>query len=191
VIGRIRRAPRAPLAIAGILATPLFFVALMAFSLLVDEPSVEVTATGREVLGDPVRSTVALIYLLSFGVSALVVLVGVLALLLPSRVAEFVPPLAAIGITILLLLPLDAWEAEHTARYPNGVDLVPRRSPSDLILRGEWEENARRTANQIGLWTIAIGVAAIVIAAALEVRRRRGITPPPVPPPPPEVSHPT
>ena len=66
------------------------------------------------------------------------------------------PSVGAIGVTIALLLPLDTWEAEHTARYPDGVDLIPRKDPSDLILRGEWEENARRTANQIGLWTIAI-----------------------------------
>jgi hypothetical protein len=185
-VRRLRRAPRAPLAVASILATPLFFVALMAFSLWLDEPTVD-----GETLADPARSTVALIYLLAFGVSALVVLVGVLAMLLPSRVTVFVPPVAAICVTIVLLLPLDTWEAEHTARYPEGVDLVPRRDPSDLILRGEWEENARRTANQIGLWTIALAAAALAIAAALEARRRRGVTPPPVPPPPPEVSHPT
>ena len=191
MIARLRHAKKAPLAVAGILATPLFFVSLMAFSLLLDKPSVETSRLGREVLGDPSRGLVATIYLVSFAVSGLVVLVGVLALLLSPRVAIFLPPAAAIGVTIALLVPLDTWEAEHTARYPNGVDLVPRRSPSDLILRGEWEENARRTADQIGLWTIAIAVAAILIAAALEARRRRGIAPPPVPPPPPEVSHPS
>ena len=111
-------------------------------------------------------------------------LIGVLALLLPARAAVFVPPIGAIGVTIALLLPLDTAEAEHTARYPDGVDLIPMKDPSDLILRGEWEENARRTANQIGLWTIAIAVAAIVVAAAIDVRRRRGVAPPPVPPPP-------
>ena len=84
---RLRRAPRAPLAVAGVLATPLFFVSLMAFSLLLDEPSVEVTRRGAEVLADPARTTVAAIYLLSFGVSALVLLIGVLAVLLPARVA--------------------------------------------------------------------------------------------------------
>ena len=65
-----------------------------------------------------------------------------------------VPSVTAIGVTIALLLPLDTWEAEHAARFPDGVDLVPRRSPSDLILPGEWEENAHRTADQIGLWTM-------------------------------------
>jgi len=190
-VRRLRRAPRAPLAVAGVLATPLFFVSLMAFSLLLDEPSVEVTRRGAEVLADPARTTVAAIYLLSFGVSALIVLIGVLGLLLPARMAIFIPPVGAIGVTIALLLPLDTWESEHTARYPDGIDLIAQRNPSDLILRGEWEENARRTANQIGLWTIAIAAVAIAIAAAIEVRRRRGVTPPPVPPPPPDISYPT
>ena len=181
---RLRHVSKAPLAVAGILATPLFFVSLMAFSLVLDKPSVDVTRNGAEVLADPARSTVAAIYLLSIGVSALVVLIGVLALLLPVRAAVFVPPIGAIGVTIALLLPLDTAEAEHTARYPDGVDLIPMKDPSDLILRGEWEENARRTANQIGLWTIAIAVAAIAVSAAIDVRRRRGVAPPAVPPPP-------
>jgi hypothetical protein len=190
-VSRLRRAPKGPLAVAGILATPLFFVSLMAFSLLLDEPSQEMIRR-KEVLGDPAGSTVAAIYGLSFAVSALVVMIGVGALLLPRRAAIYVPPVGAIAVTIALLLPLDSWEAEHTARYPDGVDLIPRRNPGDLILQGEWEENAHRTANQIGLWTIAIAVAAVVIAAALEIRRRRGAPQTPVPPPPPpEVSFPS
>ena len=91
---RLRNAPKTPLAVAGILATPLFFVALMAFSLVLDKPSVELTKRGAEILADPARSTVAAIYLLSIGVSALVVLIGVLALLLPVRAAVFVSPSA-------------------------------------------------------------------------------------------------
>jgi len=184
VIRRLRLAPKAPLAVAGLLATPLFFVSLMAFSLLLEKPSVDVTKRGAEVLADPAQATVGAIYLLSLGVSALVVLIGVLALLFPRRAAVFVPSIGAIGVTIALLLPLDTAEVEHTSRFPQGVDLIPKDDPSDLILRGEWEENARRTANQIGLWTIAIAVVAIAIATAVDVRRRRGIRPPPVPPPP-------
>ena len=82
--------PKAPLAVAGILATPLFFVALMAFSLVFDKPSVEVTKKERR-SRRPGAVHVATIYLLSFGVSALVVLIGVLALLLPVKAAVFVP----------------------------------------------------------------------------------------------------
>lgn len=191
MIGRLRRARKAPLAVAGILATPIFFVALMAFSLWLDKPTVEVTKSGAEVLGDPSRTTVAAIYLLSFAVSAGIVLVGVVALLLPPKTAIFAPPVAAIVVTVALLVPLDRWEAEHTARYPDGVDLIPKRDPSDLILRGEWEENARRTAEQIGLWTIVMATVAIAIALALRIRRRRGIVAPPPAPPPPEISHPS
>jgi hypothetical protein len=187
VIGRLRRARKAPLSVAAILATPLFFVALMAFSLWLDEPSMEVAPNGAEVLGDPTRGTVATIYLLSFAVSGGIVLIGVAALLLPTRIAIFVPSVSAIVVTVALLLPLGGWEEEHTARYPLGVDLIPRRDPSDLILRGEWEENARRTAEQIGMWTIVMASVAMALTVALRIRRRHGVVPPPVPPPP-EVS---
>jgi hypothetical protein len=179
---RFRRARKAPLAVAGILATPLFFVALMAFSLALDEPSAAVSSAGAEVLGDPSKTTVRWIYLLAFAASMCVVLVGVLAVLLPTRVGVIVSSLAAIVVTVLLLLPLDTWEAEHTERYPLGVDLIRQAAPDDLILQGEWEENARRTAEQIGFWTITIAIAAILISLAVEIRRRRGIVPPPVPP---------
>jgi len=190
-VGRLRSASKAPLSVAGILATPLFFVALMAFSLLLDKPSVDVTRRGAEVLDSPLRTTVGTIYLLSFAVSACVVLVGVAALLLPSRTGIVVAALTAIGITIALLLPLDTWAAEHTRRYPVGTDLIPRSDPTDLMLRGEWEENARRTAQEIGFWTIVIACTAIAISVALEIRRRRGGKTPPTPPPPPGLSLPS
>ena len=184
-LARIRRAPKAPLSVAGILATPLFFAALMAFSLTLDEPTVHVSASGAEVLGDPAKSTVGLIYLASFGVCALVVLAGIVGSFVPAPVGVYVAALVAIGTSIVIRLPLDSWEVEHTARYPQGVDLIPKSDPGDLFLRGEWEENARRTAEQLGFWTIAMAIAAMTIATAIEVRRRRGVASPPVPPPPP------
>ena len=183
MLDRFRHAPKSPLAVAGILATPLFFVALMAFSLWLDEPTVTVNENGAEVLADPSRATVGKIYLLSFGVSFTIVLVG-LAALFVRRVGVHVSALAAIAVTIALLLPLGTWETEHTARYPQGVDLIPRADPGDLLLRGEWEENAHRAARQIGFWTIAIAITAMVVATAVDIRRRRRPTPPPVPPPP-------
>jgi hypothetical protein len=180
VFERLRHARKSPLAVAAILATPLFFVALMAFSLALDKPTM--AANGE--LGDPSKATVGKIYLLSFAVSLAIVLVGVLSLFLRRLLGILVPALAAIAVTVALLLPLDTWEAEHTARYPQGVDLIPRSDPSDLILRGEWEENAYKAARQIGFWTIAMAIAAIAISAALDIRRRRRPAPPPVPPPP-------
>ncbi len=182
-MSRLRATSKAPLAVAGILAAPIFFVALMAFSLKLDKPS-HLTKHGTLVLGDPTKGNVGTIYLLAFAVAAGVVLVGVLASVVGSRLAVVVPAVAGIVASVLLLFPLATWAAEHAKRYPLGVDNIPRSSPQDLFLRGEWEQNARTTARQIGFATIGIAIAAIALTVGLEVRRRRGIEGPPVPPPP-------
>ena len=184
-MSRLHRASKAPLAVAGILALPLFFVGLMAFSLKLDKPSHTVTKSGGVVLGDPTRGTVGTIYLCAFAVSLGVVLVGVIAMLLRSRFASIVPAVAGIAAAVALVVPLGTWVTEHTNRYPLGVDNIPQNSPQDLFLRGEWEENAKTTAHQIGLVTIGIAIAAIVLTVLLEVRRRRGrgmmvVEPPPI-----------
>ena len=184
---RLRGASKAPVAVAGILAVPLFFVGLMAFSLKVDKPSHHLTKNGTVSLGDPTKGTVGTIYLLAIAVSVAVVLVGVLAILLRSRLATIVPAVAAIVASVLLMLPLATWGAEHTMRYPLGVDNIPHTAASDQFLRGEWEQTARTTAREIGFATIGLGLAAIVLTVALEIRRRRGggIY---VPPPPPTIA---
>ncbi len=187
MIRRLRAAPKTPLAVAGILATPLFFVALMAFSLLLEEPTVEQTRRGTEVLGEPTHID------RGRDLRELVPRVGA------RRAGSGSPPSFCRGASrsssrsaarssprSCSCSRSTTWQKEHTARYPDGVDLIPRRDPSDLILRGEWEEAAKQTADQIGLWTIAIAVAAIAIHVAFEVRRRRGIVSAPPPPPPPE-----
>jgi hypothetical protein len=184
-VSRLRGASKAPLAVAGILALPLFFVGLMAFSLKLDKPSHTVAKSGGVVLGDPTKGTVGTIYLCAFAVSLGVVLVGVIAMLLRSRFASIVPAVAGIAAAVALVVPLGTWATEHTNRYPLGVDNIPQNSPQDLFLRGEWEENAKTTAHQIGLVTIGIAVAAIVLTVLLEVRRRRGretmvVEPPPI-----------
>ena len=183
-MSRLRRAPKVPLAVAGILATPLFFVALLSLSLKLDKPTKHVGAKGAEVLGDPTKGSIEFIYLLAFGISVAIVVVGVLGMLTGSRLGVIAPALAAIVATAALLLPLSTWQREHTARFPLGVDFIPKSDPEDLILRGEWEDNAATAARQIGFWTIALSVAAIALAVVLEVRRRRGIERAPVPPPP-------
>lgn len=173
-MSRLRLASKAPVAIAGILAAPLFFVALLAFSLKLDKPSHVLTSRGTVMLGDPTSGTLGTIYALALAVALGLVVVGLLASLLRSRLATVVPALAGIVASVLLLLPLSTWAAEHAARYPLGVDNIPPRSPQDLALRGEWEQTARTAAHQIGLVTIAIAAAAILLSVALEVRRRRG-----------------
>lgn len=183
-MSRLRGASRAPAAVAGILAVPLFFVGLMAFSLKFDKPSHHLTKKGIVALGDPTKGTVGTIYGLAFAVSVALVLVGVLAMLLRSRLATVVPAVAAIAVSVVLMLPLATWAAEHTKRYPLGADNIPQSSPEDQFLRGEWEQTARSTAHQVALVTIGLALAAIALTFLLEVRRRRGRDAIYVPPPP-------
>ena len=176
---RFRGASKAPLAVAGILAAPLFFTG-------VDGVLAEVRQAVRQrsEAGDPTKETVWTIYLVTLAVVGGLLLVGVLSIPLRSRLATIVPACAGIVITVLLLIPLGTWASEHTDRYPLGIDNLRPSSAQDLWLRGEWEHNAKTTADQIGLVAIGIGVAVILISLALEIRHRRGIEAPPVPPPP-------
>jgi hypothetical protein len=180
----------APLAVAGILATPLFFVALMAISLAVEKPAVHhALQKGKSVttLGDPSGRTEATIWLLAVVPPLVLVLLGTGAMYFGRR-GVIASSLGAIVLSAALLLSLGSWTARHTVRYPVGVDLIPRSAGSDdIYLRGEWEGTARDTAQQLGIATIVIAAAAIAIVVLLEVRRRRGIVPPPPPPPPPEI----
>jgi hypothetical protein len=185
---RFRGAPKAPLAVAGILATPLFFTALMAMSLAVEKPSVvgHVLRHGRLVtkLGDPAGSTERTIWVLAALFPLGLFVVGTLAMLL-GRVGVVASALAAIAATVALLVPLHTWTARHSDRYPVGIDLVPRSAGSDdIYLRGEWEGRARATARQLGTVTIVIAGLAVVVLGLLEVRRRRGLTGMMIPPPP-------
>lgn len=190
MIRRVRLAPRSPLAVAGILATPLFFVALMAMSLAVEKPSIHhVLRHGRSLttFGDPSGTTEATIWLLALAPAVALVLIGAGAIL-AGRAGVVISSLSAIALTIALLVPLDGWAAHHAARYPVGVDLIPPSAGSeDIYLRGEWEGTARQTADQLGTAAIVIAAVAIAIFLLFELRRRRGAIRP-LPPPPPEIA---
>ena len=187
LLHRLHSASRAPLAVAGILATPLFVVALMAMSLAEEKPGVRHTLRhGKpvQVLGDPTGSTEARIWLLAALPAVVLVLLGTGSMLL-GRTGVVVSSLGAIVLTAVYLVPLDGWSAGHTRRYPIGVDLIPPSAGSqDIYLRGEWEGTARTTAYELGAATIVIAMLAIAVLALLEVRRRRGLTPPATPSPP-------
>jgi len=182
---RLRTAPRAPLAVAGILATPLFFVGLMAMSLAVERPSVEHTVKkGKSVtvFGDPTGATEAKIWLLAVVPALALVLFGVGTMLL-GRAGVVVTSPGAIALSVALLVPLGGWANGHSGRYPVGVDLIPIGS-QDIYLRGEWEGTAKHTAEQLGIATMSIAGVAIAVFSLFEFRRRRGLVPPPPPPPP-------
>jgi hypothetical protein len=188
LIARLRGGSKAPLAVAAILSTPLFFAALMAISLAQEKPTVtEVVKRGKTIarLGDPSGSTEAGIWLLALVPVVALVLVGVGGVLI-GRSGVIVSALAAAGAAIALLVPLNGWRNDHTARFPDGVDLIPRsRASEDIYRPGEWEGTARHTALQLGLVTIVMAGLVVAVFALLEVRRRRGAVPPPPPPPPP------
>lgn len=152
---------------AAILGMPLFFAALMAMTLVEEKPS---SHAGR--LGDPSGATEARIWLLTALFPLGLVLIGVLAMRI-GRPGVMVSALAAVAAVVALMIPLDRWTNDHIARYPDGVDLIPQSSTSDIYLRGEWEDTARHTANQLGVVTIVLGGVAIGVFALTEVRRRR------------------
>jgi hypothetical protein len=180
---RRARLTRTPLAVAALLGGPVFFCALMAFSLDREKP--RVLPGGK--LGDPSSATEAKIWLVSLAPSLAILLVGAAAMLL-GPLGTIAPAAAAIVVSALLLLPLDGWARDHTGRYPDGVDLIPRSLGSqDIYLRGEWEGLARHTANQLGAAAIVLAAGAIVLTLFFDFRRRRGIRGVPAPPPPPEV----
>lgn len=189
-MNRVRLKSKAPFAVAGILAVPLFFVGLLAFSLKIDKPSRHLTSAGKLVFGDPTKGTLGTIYLLAVAVAVAVILLGALASLLRSRLAAIIPAGAGIVASVLLLIPLGTWAAEHARRYPLGTDNIRDRSAQNLTLRGEWEQSAHTTAHQVGLVTIGLAIAAILVSVVLEVRRRRGVEGPAVPPPPETVGAP-
>ena len=174
------RRSRASLAVAGILAMPVFFAALMAMSLAVERPSVA-TRHGKTVLGDPTGSTEAKIWLLAVLPALVLVLVGTAAIRL-GRAGVVATALASIAIVAALLIPIGTWQSRHAARFPVGVDLIPPSAGSgDIYLRGEWEARAKKTAEQIGGAAIGIAVIAILVTVGLALRRRRAdVAPPPV-----------
>src|SRR6202040_2374237 len=100
-------------------------------------------------LGDPTKGTLGTIYALALLLAVTLVVVGLLATLLRSRLGVLVPAGAAILASILLMFPLSTWAAQHTARYPLGIDNIPSRNPQDLALRGQWEQETVTSARQI------------------------------------------
>ena len=173
---------KAPLALAGFLALPVFFASLMAVSLAIERPrAVEWTHDGKLIqrFHDPTASTEAKIWLLSFVAPLLLVAVGFAAGHVPRGL--FVVCGAAIIDALALTIRLGRWERHHTARYPFGEDNYPDSSTSSLTSRGQWEHNAVDTVHSLVGYAVGLAIAAALIAVLLEVRRRRGHTAPPPP----------
>ena len=189
---RLRHAPRAPLAIGALMAVPLFFCALMAASLALEKAhTIEWTSAGKLLTTwhPPTSSTEARIWLWALVPPLLLLVFALGAMLVPY--GFYLVCGAAIVDALAVTHRLDRWAAHHTARFPNGVDLIPpSNAASDKVAPGEWEGKARDTALSLQHWTIAIAVAAALVVTALAVRRRWfGRRPAPTPAPPLEGVH--
>ena len=166
-----RTETKAPLAVAGLIAVPVFFACLLASSLALDRPRL---VHSQEFPGT--SGTEAKVWLAALIGPAIVMAVGIAALALRRHGVYLV---AAAGIVVCLVLPdvSDGWIARHSARFPLGIDFVKDSDPSNYLNRGEWEQSAQHTITSITDWTLGLCIGAIAIAALLELRRRRSAPP--------------
>ena len=88
-----------------------------------------------------------------------------------ATLTGFGESVAAIVDAMAVVHKTKTWAAHHTARFPQGVDLIPHANISNRYDPGEWEGQARQTALSLEHWTIGIAVAAIVVIAGLTLRR--------------------
>ena len=67
-----------------------------------------------------------LVVAIAVGLTAfsLLVAIGVAGMLI-GRAGVITSSLTAVAASLAMLLPLDSWTSEHTARYPVGIDLLP------------------------------------------------------------------
>lgn len=170
---------KAPLVVAGLVGVPLYFAALMASSLALDQPRI----VGKHEFPGT-AGTEAKIWLAALIAPGVLVLAGLVGLVL-RRFGVYL--VAATGIVSCLVLPgmSQGWIARHIARFPLGVDFVKDNDPSNLASRGEWEHAAQATIVSITHWTLGLAIGVVLVSLLLEVRRRRGrevvaVEPPPV-----------
>ncbi len=175
----MRRLPpslgRSPLAIAAFLAIPLFFSSLMASTLAQEKPRVVQWTGCKHVCTtwhDPSTANEARIWLFALLPPLVLVLVGWVAMRLP--LGFYVSCLAAIVVAMAVVHDTATWQRHHTARFPNGVDLIPgSNAASNQWDPGQWEQEARDTALSLQHWTIGVALASAAVMAFLWVRRRQ------------------
>jgi hypothetical protein len=180
-VKRLRPPTKAPLALAGFLAIPIFFASLMAVSLAIEKPRVvEWSRPGGKIariFHNPTSSMEAKIWLLALVAPLLLVLCGYLLSFV--RHGFYFTCVAAVVVGWLLTIRLDRWQLHHTLRFPYGADLLPDYTTSSSLERGEWEKDAADTVRSLFHYTIGLAVAAALISLFLAYRRRRAIPAPP------------
>lgn len=167
---------KAPLGLAGFLAIPIFFASLMAVSLAIEKPRVvEWSRPGgriARIFHNASSSTEARIWLFAFVAPLLLVLAGWVASFVPY--GFYLTCAAAVIDGFALTIRLHRWQVHHTARFPNGEDLLPDSTTSSSLARGEWEKDAADTVRSLFHYTVGLAIAAALIALFLAYRRRHG-----------------
>ena len=164
---------KAPLGIAAFIAIPLFFSSLMSASLALEKPHVLAWHDGAVHhihFHDPTAGNELRIWLWSLLPPLVLVLVGWAATRLPY--GFYVACTAAIVEAMAVVHKTKTWAAHHTARFPQGVDLIPHDNISNRYDPGEWESQARSTALSLEHWTIGLALLAMLAVGALAFRRR-------------------
>jgi hypothetical protein len=172
---RIREARRAPLAVAALLAVPLFFSSLMAVSLAIERPRVVEWQGPRGIKAiyhPPTHETEVRIWLLALGPPLALLLVGAATAL--ARRGVVLPAVAGVAVALAVTARLGTWERHHTQRFPRGVDNLGESSNSNTLSAGQWEATAAEAARQLRTATIlvALGVLAATVIGWLRARRR-------------------
>ena len=169
-----KRSGNGPLAIASFIGIPLFFSSLMASTLAQEKPRVVQWNGAHHLITmwhEPSSGTEARIWLWAMVPSVLLSLIGWICMRLP--LGWYIACVAGIIEAMAVVHKLDTWTAHHIARFPNGVDLIPKSNPtSNQYDPGEWEKLARGTALSLSHWTIGVALAGIAAMGALYVRRR-------------------
>jgi hypothetical protein len=174
-VKRLTPPTKAPLALAGFLALPIFFASLMAASLALEKPRVvEWSRPGghiARIFHEPSGSNEARIWLAALVPPLVLVLAGFAASFIPH--GFFVTCGSAIVVGLALLPRLHRWELHHTLRFPYGEDLLADQTTSSSLARGEWEKDAADTVRSLVDYTIGLAIAAAVIGLFLAYRRRK------------------
>jgi hypothetical protein len=165
---------RAPLAIASLIAIPLFFSSLMSSTLALEKPLVyEWRGAEGQLLRtfhDPTAATTAKVWLWALVPPLVLIVVGWIATRLPY--GFYISCVAAIVIAMAVVHKGDTWARHHTLRFPHGVDLIPASNTSNTYDPGQWEKNALDTAISLERWTIGLALVCIAASAGMALRRR-------------------
>jgi hypothetical protein len=164
---------RGPWAIASFIAIPLFFSSLMASTLAQEKPYVIQWKGVHHLITqfhEPTSATEARVWLWALLPPVLLSFVGWICVRLPF--GWYIACGAAVVEAFAVVHKLDTWTAHHTARFPLGVDLIPKSNfQSNQSAPGEWEKLARETSLSLQHWTIGLAVASAAVMAALYARR--------------------